>query len=108
MKPKKSFSRRKFLAAIALCGVGGFSYARFFEPHWLAIGQHEIRLTKENSRSPIKLLQLSDFHASPVVSMTFIEKAARLGLEQKPDLIFLTGDFITRGYSKVDGCAKIL
>lgn len=105
---KKKISRRKFLASIALCGIGGFGYARLFEPHWLAIGRHQVQITKEKRLAPLKLLQLSDFHASRVVSIAFIEKAIRLGLEQKPDLICLTGDFITRSYHDVAGYGKVI
>jgi predicted MPP superfamily phosphohydrolase len=51
---------------------------------------------------PLKLLHLSDFHASWAVSLGFIEEAVDLGLQLKPDLICLTGDFITRQYAEFD------
>jgi predicted MPP superfamily phosphohydrolase len=40
-------------------------------------------------------LQLSDFHASNVVPFALIDRAVDLGLAAKPDLICLTGDFVT-------------
>jgi predicted MPP superfamily phosphohydrolase len=101
-------SRRKFLAILGFGCLGTAGYGRFFEPEWLRIRQHEVAVTKRSRGSSVKLLHLSDFHASPVVSLSFIEKAIRHGLEQKPDLICLTGDFITLGYEKVNGYAKIL
>lgn len=67
------------------------------------MGRHEVKLSQSAGRAPLKILQLSDFHASPVVSLSFISKAIRLGLEEKPDLICLTGDFITH---KFDGFAE--
>lgn len=88
--------------------VGGVAYSRFVEPKWLSVGRHQVQLSKNRGRSPLLVLQLSDLHASPVVSLKFIERAIRLGLEQKPDLILLTGDFITYGYERVDGYPAIL
>jgi uncharacterized protein len=40
-------------------------------------------------------VQLSDLHASPSVPFSLIEKAVEMGLEAKPDVICLTGDFVT-------------
>jgi predicted MPP superfamily phosphohydrolase len=54
-----------------------------------------VKLGHARLRSPIRLLHLSDLHASLVVPMTMIQNAITLGLDQKPDLICLTGDFIT-------------
>lgn len=44
---------------------------------------------------PIRLLHLSDFHLSSVVSLAFIAESISLGLAQQPDVIALTGDFVT-------------
>jgi predicted MPP superfamily phosphohydrolase len=57
---------------------------------------------------PIRLLQLSDFHASEDVSLDFIQGAVVKGLSLKPDLICLTGDFITWRYGAFRRYAEIL
>ena len=90
MLPRK-LTRREFLGLGAL---GGLGYMRFGEPHWLGTGRHAVPLGGGGAE-PVTLLQLADFHASEVVSLDFIERAVRLGLEAQPDLICLTGDFIT-------------
>ena len=100
---KTKFSRRKFLATIGLAGLGGVTYVRWVEPHWLDVGRHEIHLSRNGGKTPLKVLQLSDFHASPVVSLNFIREAIRLGLKQQPDLILLTGDFITHKFDQLEG-----
>ncbi len=41
------------------------------------------------------MLQLSDLHASWAVPMGLIERAIELGLAAEPDVVCLTGDFIT-------------
>jgi predicted MPP superfamily phosphohydrolase len=65
-------------------------------------------VSKSAGRAPLKLLQLSDFHASRFVSLDFIAEAIRLGLAEKPDLICLTGDFITSHFSEFVAYGKIL
>ena len=104
---RKKWSRRKFLAGALVGVVGGIVYARFLEPRWLAVRKDEVRLNKL-SDNPIRLLQLSDFHASEEVSLDYIQRAVRRGLELKPDLVCLTGDFITWRYDAFDRYAEIL
>ncbi len=77
------------------CGVLGASYVRFFEPGWLEVNHEKLNPQIFQSKVSLKILHLSDFHASPVVPYSFIEKAVELGIAQQPDLICLTGDFIS-------------
>jgi len=67
-----------------------------------------VTLGKSRNAAPLKVLQLSDLHASKVVSMDFIAKAVQLGLSLKPDLVLLTGDFITRKFDQFDRYTEIL
>lgn len=106
--PKKIFSRRKFLGLAGLGGLGCVGYGHWVEPHWLEVVHHEVRVSKAGDQPPLKILQLSDFHASPVVSLEFIRKAIRLGLKQQPDLILLTGDFISDQFNQSASYAEIL
>ena len=91
---QKKLSRRKFLVGALGVIVVGFAYMKWLEPRWLGIGRHEVKLGAHGG-SPIRLLQLSDFHTSEQVSLDFIQSAVVKGLKLKPDLICLTGDFIT-------------
>ncbi len=100
-------TRRKFLAMAGIGCVGGGFYASAIEPHWLSLGQPLVRLGRSNGPG-LRILHLSDLHASAVVSLDFIAAAVRKGLALQPDLICLTGDFITRGYEKLDGYAEVL
>jgi predicted MPP superfamily phosphohydrolase len=106
--PKKIFSRRKFLGLAGLGGLGCVSYGHWVEPHWLQVMRHEVRLSKAGDKPPLKVLQLSDFHASPVVSLEFIREAIHLGLKQQPDLILLTGDFISDQFNQSAPYVEIL
>jgi predicted MPP superfamily phosphohydrolase len=100
-------TRRKFLAALGLSVAGSGIYASAIEPEWLTVSRRAIPVGR-GSGTPLKVLHLSDLHASRVVSLEFIASAVRKGVALQPDLICLTGDFITRGYDELDGYAEVL
>jgi hypothetical protein len=85
-------TRRKFIASALLAGTG-IAYMRYFEPGHFEITEKSIRINRFSKE--LRILHLSDFHVSGSVSLKSIEKAIDLSLEQKPDVAFLTGDFIT-------------
>jgi hypothetical protein len=60
----------------------------------LALTRHSVRL-RANLPEPVRVLHLSDLHYSATVPLSLIESVVTLGLNEKPDLICLTGDFIT-------------
>ena len=70
-------------------------YAFGVEPNWLERTFHRVKLPCKNLTTGVRILQLSDFHASHSVPLSLIERSVELGLEAKPDVICLTGDFIT-------------
>jgi predicted MPP superfamily phosphohydrolase len=86
--------RKAIFSFLGACGVAP-AYPCCLEPHWLGVGQHQVNLPRASFSEPLRLLQLSDLHYSPVVPLNLIESAVTLGLSQQPDLICLTGDFIT-------------
>ena len=108
MKQHRRFSRRKFLAGLFIAGVGGITYSRFLEPRWLGVGRATVNLRQGAISTPINILHLSDLHASPVVPLKFIAQAIAKGLALKPDLIFLTGDFISGKFGEFDAYAEVL
>ena len=108
MKPRSRFSRRKFLAVVGGSLVGAAVYSRWIEPGWLGVGRPTLKLARRTLSSPVKVLQLSDLHASDVVPLEFIARAVRLGLKEQPDLVLLTGDFITGRFARFNDYAKVL
>src|SRR2546427_8798247 len=89
-------SRRRFLSAIGSGALGTAAYMRWGESDWLQVGRHCVPIDSESP--PVHILHMSDLHASPVVSLAQINESIDLGLSLKPDLICLTGDYITRKY----------
>lgn len=91
-------SRRSLLKkTFDIICVGALSggYARYIEPKRIAIRNEVIKIP--NLKYSFKILHISDLHYSDKESLSVINKAILLGLEQNPDLILLTGDFITSG-----------
>jgi uncharacterized protein len=89
------------LMAIALLFTTSV-YAQGVEPRWFAIKTIDVKMA---GLDPVfdgyKIVQLTDIHArSAVMDRAELEKVARLANQQQPDLIALTGDYITKGASK--------
>jgi len=71
------------------------AYAFGVEPNWLERTVTQVKLPCKTLTRRVRILHLSDFHASAAVPFSLIEAAVNLGLESKPDVICLTGDFVT-------------
>ena len=92
------FTRRnllKGLAAGTTVAVAGGAYAHWAEPHWLEVRRIKIPAPGAPDRPTLRVLHLSDLHASADVSLEFIAEAIALGLAERPDLVAVTGDFFT-------------
>ncbi|HTC90740.1 MAG TPA: phosphodiesterase YaeI [Bryobacteraceae bacterium] len=87
-------TRRKLLSLIQVAGCAP-AYAFGVEPNWLERTFYRVKLPCKSLTRSVRILHLSDFHASPVVPFSLIENAVSLGLDAKPDVICLTGDFVT-------------
>jgi uncharacterized protein len=99
---------RRQLLLLPLAAIPAVGYARYVEPGWLEVTHETIQLPEITLGKTVRIVQLSDLHASEVVPLAFLEHAIGLALAQKPDLICITGDFITYGkgwepasYSKI-------
>lgn len=103
-------SRRRLLFGAGLAGVPGAigaAYTRLVEPGWLEVSHRTVPLGQGNTTA-IRVLHLSDLHASGYVPLEFIATAVQLGLAEKPDLICLTGDFITKRFTRFADYAEVL
>lgn len=87
-------TRRRLLWAGA-ASVTGLSYPTLVEPRWLDRTRTAISLTPQ-PRVRLRILHLSDLHASWAVPLSLIDAAIDMGLAADPDIVCLTGDFITQ------------
>ena len=96
--------RRQFLLAGA---VAALSYVRLVEPRLIDETIKKVRLGK-SLPSPIRVLHLSDFHYSEDVPLYFIAESIDRGLSANPDIICVTGDFVTNRHMNLQSYPPIL
>jgi uncharacterized protein len=83
--------------------------AALLEPHQCEITRQTIKLAKlPREFHGFRIAQLSDIHHSPFLSEEEIAAAAARVNELQPDLIVLTGDYISHEPSYIAGCARAL
>lgn len=104
----KRISRRQFFFSLIGITASSGAYAHWIEPFWLDVAQESIAFFPDPQRRAIKLLQISDLHASAAVPFDYIKSSIEQGLQLNPDLICLTGDFITHHLEHEDSYAALL
>ncbi|MDI6769205.1 MAG: metallophosphoesterase [Anaerolineales bacterium] len=106
MKSHKScLSRRDFLKLSGIfmlsgmaAGAGGFGYMTRVEPAWLDVTQVSLRLPRLDSAfAGLRLVQISDIHFGGWINAERFQKVIERVLEQQPDVVAITGDFL-HGY----------
>ena len=113
-KRPMSLGRRRFLkvgAAAAVAAIGTPVYGAEWEPNHPQVARRDIKLKGwPASAAGLKIGQLSDLHCQNEGAVARTAHAARLLLAEKPDIVFLTGDYISGGYSPrwVDASAQAL
>jgi predicted MPP superfamily phosphohydrolase len=90
--PRRSWLKKIIVAALGL--IGGIAYLRF-ESNWLETTKKTVALPKFPKGRKIRILHLSDLHLSQVVSIDDLDSALNRGLREQPDVMMITGDFIT-------------
>ena len=83
--------------------------AAFAEPYMLAVEQHIIGLRRlPSALDGLRIVQLSDFHHSPFTGREQIERAIEATNSLQPDIIALTGDYISHEREYAAPCAEML
>ncbi len=90
----------KFTLIIIVFTTCCYIYAAKIEPNWIEVVP--IQLTIPNLSmvfEDFKIVQIGDIHASKFMPEKRLAKIIRLVNQQQPDVIAITGDLITHGYS---------
>jgi predicted MPP superfamily phosphohydrolase len=91
-----SFSRRKFLGVGALALAGGALVNGLYEPHEVVVSQVGVKLKRLPAVfDGLRIAQLSDIHFNSFLTASHLDKVIELTNAQKPDLVIITGDFVT-------------
>lgn len=85
------------MAGAGVVGLAGFlGYAAEYEPNLLSVNQVEVRLKRlPEAFEGLRIAQISDLHHGPYTGEREIGAAVRAVNGLRPDLIAVTGDFIT-------------
>lgn len=95
-------NRRQFLKGLGLAAAGGaltsgggYLYSTQVEPGWLQIEQVQVPIKGlKPALEGLKIVQMSDLHLHPYVTLDFVQEAVRLAQTLKPDVVALTGDYV--------------
>ena len=98
-------NRRRFIQGLGLAALG--SALPLLQGLATRLSRRPVRLWGEGG-PPLRLAHLSDLHSSPSISLDHIGRSFDLVLAEKPDLIAVTGDFVTRHAPDPDGLARQL
>jgi len=116
MTENLGLSRRQFLrfGCRTLLGglLGGLSfglYARFGEPGWLQVVKTEVAVSSlPPALAGLTMGQLSDLHVGSAADAGLVKDAVRLLNAASPDLVVLSGDFVTGAAVHGAAAAKAL
>ncbi len=94
--PIPSISRRRFLA-MGLSSCAGLAlYSGEIERHWIEVTSREIRLRSlPATHEGMKIVQLSDIHLDEFTEPFLLRNAVDQVNRIAPDVVLLTGDFVT-------------
>ena len=100
---RRLLTRRNFLkfGGIGCAGVAGGAIAAKWEAGELETTFKSIGGLGLSER--IRVLHLSDFHASWCVPWKLIRESVERGMAEKPDLVVLTGDYISKRTDDLSG-----
>ena len=100
-RKKKIFLPFKIMKILIILSACILFYAYFIEPNWIEIRTVELELPHLATEfNGYKIVQLSDLHVDKQMKKRYLHHLFRLVNKQKPDLIALTGDYVTHGYEK--------
>lgn len=100
---RRNLSRRAFLKVggrsllgAALAGTGGFLYAHEVEPEWLHVAHLQLQLPNLAAAfRGYRIVHITDIHMGGAMTREHLDGVVRAVNEQSPDLVAITGDFVT-------------
>ncbi|WP_242056399.1 MULTISPECIES: metallophosphoesterase [unclassified Nostoc] len=94
---KASRSAFRCMGLCILLGFGTLLYAKLIEPNWIEINSLQLKLPNLASEfNGYRIVQISDIHRDRWMSTRRLQRIVRLVNQQKPDLVAITGDLVTR------------
>jgi len=89
--------------------LGEMARVALSEPYMIAVERQEIYLRKlPKALDGFRIVHLSDLHYGPMVDARHLQRAIEIANELRPDMIALTGDYISQERSYAAPCAEIV
>ncbi|MFS8084766.1 MAG: metallophosphoesterase, partial [Acidobacteriota bacterium] len=89
--------------------LGEMARVALAEPFMLAIERQEIFLRRlPSALDGLRVVHLSDFHYGPLTDSRHLERAVKAANDLRPDLIALTGDYISQDRVYAAPCAELV
>lgn len=90
-------------------GGGALGVESLLERHRIKVERHDLRLAL-GERAPAKLraVAMGDFHYDPLCEADYISRCVALANSLEPDVVLLTGDFVTSNAGRVKELAELL
>jgi predicted MPP superfamily phosphohydrolase len=102
---KKKLTRRQMLTRTLLAlGGAAAGYGFLIEPRRIVMERIEVRLKRlPGAFDGFRIAQISDIHYGPYMTSAFVREAVEEINKLQPDLIVLTGDFVSHPFGKPAG-----
>ena len=115
-EPQHGLTRRSFLVGTGALTAGLALYSSLVARHEISVLSQHIRIDAlPHAFVGYRVVQLSDFHLEEFTEPFFLERVVEHVNHIDPDVVLLTGDFITRGslnflfeHHAANRCAEIL
>lgn len=92
-----------------VAGVVSAARSAFAEPYQLIVERHQVRLARlPRELNKLRVVQLSDIHHSPFTGREQVERAVEAANALEPDLIALTGDYVSHEREYAAPCAEMM
>jgi len=89
--------------------LGEMARVALAEPFMLAIERQQIYLRRlPRALDGLRIVHLSDLHFGPIVNPRHLERAIEAANDLRPDLIALTGDYISHDRCYAAPCAELV
>ena len=91
-------TRRTFLASAAVASLGLATYAGTYARHEFEITRLNLPIRNlPDAFGGFRIVQMSDIHLEEFTETSFLERMVAQVNELDPDLVLITGDFVSRG-----------
>ena len=106
MLTRRQFVRRSVIGLAAVSGTGLAIDGFFVEPHRPVPEHIDIHLTRlPEAFAGFRIAQITDIHFGPYLHTAGLERAVQLAQDFRPDLVALTGDFVSHPLYQHNGLA---